>query len=152
MYSLICSNCHSMGTIIPLLIITSIILYYEVLQASVTNRDCARYSFGPLQLQFFVTEWNSHRIRKSKMAEAPGGIPNVLFSFPELSGCLQFYYTVLIIISTGVSDNLCSVDLQNIDHFCELADTLVSQYKLPSSTNFDNSFQLYFNLLECLIG
>ena len=32
------------------------------------------------------SEWNSHRIRHSNMAETPSGIPNVIFDFPELQG------------------------------------------------------------------
>ena len=53
------------------------------------NSDAVRFSFGPLlqlQLDNFVSEWNSHRIRKSNMAEVPPGIPDVLFNFPELHG------------------------------------------------------------------
>ena len=55
--------------------------------------DAARYAFGKLiqqGLDEFVTDWNSHRIRQSKMAEAPGGIPNVLFNFPTLKGTIIF--------------------------------------------------------------
>ncbi len=43
--------------------------------------DIIRSSFVPLiqvQLDNFVQEWNSHRIRPSKTADAPGGIPNVM--------------------------------------------------------------------------
>ena len=50
-----------------------------------------RYCFGKIiqrELDDFVTEWNSHRIRLSKMVEAPSGVPNVLFSYPELHGIL----------------------------------------------------------------
>ena len=52
-------------------------------------RDAVRYAFGHLiqiELDNFQSEWNSHRIRHSNMAEAPPGIPNVLFDFPELQG------------------------------------------------------------------
>ena len=38
------------------------------------------------ELQDLVTEWNSHRIRSSKMAEVPAGKPDVLYHFPELHG------------------------------------------------------------------
>lgn len=51
--------------------------------------DAVRYTSGYLlkeELKQFMTEWNSHRIRPSKMAETPAGIPNVLFQFPELQG------------------------------------------------------------------
>ena len=62
-------------------------------------RDSVRYAFGPLiqeQLNAFLNEWNSHKIRKSKMAEAPDGIPNVLFEFPELKGKFQKFVYVIV--------------------------------------------------------
>ena len=52
-------------------------------------RDAVRYAFGHLiqiELDNFQSEWNSHRIRHSNMAETPSGIPNVIFDFPELQG------------------------------------------------------------------
>ena len=54
-------------------------------------RDAVRFSFGPLlqtQLDQFVAEWNSHRIRHSRTAEQVAGIPNVLYSYPCLKGGL----------------------------------------------------------------
>ena len=35
-----------------------------------------------------ITEWNYHRIRKSTNAEAPGGIPEILYSLPDTTGNL----------------------------------------------------------------
>ena len=52
-------------------------------------RDALRYSFGTLiqrELDEFATEWNSHRIRHSRMAEQPPGVPNVLYKYPVLHG------------------------------------------------------------------
>ena len=52
-------------------------------------RDSVRFAFGHLiqqQLNSFLFEWNMHRIRPSNMAEAPCGIPNILYNFPELKG------------------------------------------------------------------
>ena len=51
--------------------------------------DCLQFAFGPLinkQLAQFTADWNNHRIRSSRMAEVPAGIPEVLFRFPELHG------------------------------------------------------------------
>ena len=75
--------------------------------------------------------------------------------------CNSIVHVIYFCFTTGVSDYLCSVDLQNSDQlqcysstpvlvcesFCELADALVSQYNLPPPTTFDNSIQLYFNLI-----
>ena len=53
------------------------------------NRDALRYCFGPVvqkQLADLVIEWNHHRVRKTATAEAPGGVPEVLYFSPESSG------------------------------------------------------------------
>lgn len=67
-----------------------------------TNRDFIRFSFGVLiqnDLNQFATEWNTHRIRESRMANAPGGTPNVLYYFPYLNGevfkCGLFVYMIV---------------------------------------------------------
>ena len=54
-----------------------------------TCRDSIRYCFGPLitkELTVLVTEWNYHRIRKTANAEAPGGIPEILYCLPDSTG------------------------------------------------------------------
>jgi len=38
------------------------------------------------ELQDFVTDWNSHRIRKTITSGCPGGIPNELYDLPHLEG------------------------------------------------------------------
>ena len=57
------------------------------------NSDTVRYCFGPViekELNQIVIEWNHHYVRKSTTAEAPGGIPNVLYLIPETTGILVF--------------------------------------------------------------
>ena len=39
-----------------------------------------------IELQNLINEWNHHLIRHSRNAESPGGIPDVLYFLPELSG------------------------------------------------------------------
>ena len=38
------------------------------------------------ELDLVATEWNSHRIRKNRMAECPPGVPDELYFLSELSG------------------------------------------------------------------
>ena len=55
-------------------------------------RDSIRYCFGPLitkELTVLITEWNYHRIRKNANAEAPGGIPEILYYITK-EGTLQY--------------------------------------------------------------
>ncbi len=76
-------------------VLVAVYLSYFRYENLCSCRDAARYTFGNLlqvQLQNFTREWNSHRIRPSKMAEAPSGIPNVLFEFPELEGIILIIY------------------------------------------------------------
>lgn len=52
-------------------------------------RDSLQYSFMALlqeELDTVVKEWNSHRIRQSAHADTPGGVPDILYFMPELSG------------------------------------------------------------------
>lgn len=45
------------------------------------------WKFDSTELNQFVEEWNSHRIRPSKTANAPAGIGNVFF--PSLTGMIS---------------------------------------------------------------
>ena len=61
----------------------------NIIAVYIKYRDTARYAFGPIiqnHLNTFADEWNSHCIRKGMMAEAPGGIPNILYEYPQLHG------------------------------------------------------------------
>ena len=44
------------------------------------------------QLSDLVLEWNHHRIRNTATAEAPGGIPEVLYHLPSSTGKLLCNY------------------------------------------------------------
>ena len=53
------------------------------------NRDIVRFCFARLiqkELDQFASEWNAHRIRHNWMANAPAGVPNVLYYLPSLNG------------------------------------------------------------------
>lgn len=73
-----------------------IIAYNNMSSVNWVHRDAVRFCFGPLiqrELDEFVNEWNHHRIRKSKMAECPGGIPELLYRLPQQYGthCTSIY-------------------------------------------------------------
>ena len=51
--------------------------------------EAIQFCFTPIiqrQLDDLVCEWNHHRIRPSRNAETPGGIPEVLYFLSEQSG------------------------------------------------------------------
>ena len=98
------------------------------------------------------------------MAEAPGGIPNVLYNFPELNG--QFCQLMQkYLYQIGVSDYSCDVDENKVryikakftkeplivqQHFKNLADALVVQNNLPAPSNLQNSLELFLSLVTLL--
>lgn len=53
------------------------------------------------QLDSIQLEWNTHRLRKSHLAQAPGGIPDILYDCPELSGIV--YNSCFCYFQLGVS-------------------------------------------------
>lgn len=127
------------------------------------SSDAARYAFGKLQqqgLDEFVLDWNSHRIRQSKMAEAPGGKPNVLYNFPSLKG-IHTTFIVKYNLNTGCRNYLCSVNEEQITllhqysevpvlvdkEFVDLVDALTLHHNLPTPCNFHNALELYFSLV-----
>ena len=78
-------------------------------------RDAIRYCFGPVieqELCDIVTKWNNHCIRRNSSAEAPGGIPNILYLLPEttsnriiLNCCVRQLFTY-----SGTQDYKCKVN------------------------------------------
>ena len=60
--------------------------------------DCLRYCFMSVlqrERDGIAREWNAHRTRRSLCAEAPGGIPDILYFAPEAEGKLSLPVTLL---------------------------------------------------------
>ena len=56
-------------------------------------RACLLHEYMPplrKELREFVEEHNAHRIRKQRGKKTPQGIPEDLYSFPELKGMVAF--------------------------------------------------------------
>lgn len=71
------------------------ITFYRQLLAFTIERQLNK------ELEDFVSDWNSHRMRKNKKIGFPGGIPDDLFSMPELYGvCMHYnFHGVLLFLS-----------------------------------------------------
>ena len=57
------------------------------------------YTFFPVlkhELEEFVELWNSHHIRKTRLAASPGGRPEDLYDMPELFGELNNLHKFLV--------------------------------------------------------
>lgn len=130
------------------------------------NRDIARYCFGQFiqnELDQFLEEWNSHRIRPSKKADAPAGIPNVMYHFPSLTG-KSIIIAVIIIRNAGTFNHAMSINDQTLDvvedefncicenfvpkEFFLLAEIVRTFYGLPRPITFESAFDLFWLLLE----
>ena len=44
------------------------------------------------ELNKIAREWNFYRVRKSKQAESPAGIPELLYHAPEIEGFTRYLY------------------------------------------------------------
>ena len=52
-------------------------------------RHCLGYVYESLlekALDEFKVRWNSHRIRKNRLSGCPSGIPDDLYTLPEING------------------------------------------------------------------
>ena len=70
------------------------------------------------ELTKLVTEWNHHVIRHSRYAECPGGIPEVLYHLPEMSGIIKLICLIDAVIMhclSGVLDHKHSLDTDLYD-------------------------------------
>ncbi|XP_019859117.1 PREDICTED: uncharacterized protein LOC109587312 [Amphimedon queenslandica] len=113
--------------------------------------DTARYALAPLiqkQLDTFKSEWNLHYVRKPSMAEAPGGIPNVLYDFPQLKGVDNYACSIPDQTIRSLKDQFTTVPSIVNENYKNLADALVRQYHLPEPLNLTNALELFFSLLE----
>lgn len=72
-----------------------IILWYNAVISFCS--DCLRFCFLKLlqeELDKIAIEWNYHVIRRSRMAECPGGIPDQLYFIPQLQGIIYTAITL----------------------------------------------------------
>lgn len=78
---------------------------YETLRAQqcemnfqgIFNRHCLAYVYAPLlqtSLDDFKKRWNSHRIRKNRIAGCPAGVPEDLYELPQLNGINGLYINI----------------------------------------------------------
>lgn len=52
-------------------------------------RHCLRYVYESLieeALNAFKVRWNAHRIRENRLSGCPSGVPDDLYSLPEING------------------------------------------------------------------
>lgn len=133
--------------------------------------EAIRYCFGPIvqrQINDLVYEWNLHRIRPSRYAEAPGGVPEVLYFIPQQSGNYYMYRKfqlniIIIMLFSDASDHKCTVDLELLDHaeasygtrlpmctpeFESYVNCLQQDYSLSSPQTLDDALQLFFLITE----
>lgn len=87
-------------------------------------RHCLGYCYADLirdSLSEFVSLWNQHPIRKSHATRSPSGVPNTLYTVPEMAGnilmmSLQILFPCLNLNHSDATDHLCSVDDSLVDY------------------------------------
>lgn len=96
------------------------------------HRACLQYVYMPLlrkELQEFVEEHNSHRIRKQRGKKTPQGIPEDLYNFPELKGFKQAGFV-------PEADDLLYLG-QEQDLYREIPQFLTAEFRQCADSFFD---------------
>ena len=121
--------------------------------ASEIHQEVLLFCFIPVlqhELNVFMSAWNGRNIRMS--AETPGGVPNLLFRFPESVG-----YEMMGSEVTS-SDLQTAFQTLKIDHhpiyrnkdLHELLSCYVGIHNFQFAKNYQSALDLYVNLLQCL--
>ena len=71
-------------------------------------RHCIAYVYEPLikkALDDFKERWNCHAIRPNRLAGCPSGVPDDLYSLPQLTGIMTWVYLINnYCMNAGTSD------------------------------------------------
>lgn len=119
------------------------------------NIDAVRYCFGPViqnEITHLVTEWNHHHVRKTPTAEAPGGIPKVLYHLPETSGAEDYKcFPNNDLIQDAKDLYGYKMHLTVDENFKDFADAVCAQFRLPNPplTHEDALFMYFVLKNEC---
>ena len=72
---------------------------------SFSHRHILAYVYGLLlkqSLDDFKARWNSHRIRRNRVAGCPDGVPDDLYNLPQLNGMTLIITVIYIMVITSV--------------------------------------------------
>lgn len=113
--------------------------------------DCLRYCFMPViqkELAEIACEWNAHRIRPSQQAEAPGGIPDILYFVPETQGVQRHRFPIsaeaLQAADTYVNAKPCAVPPE----FAAAAEYICREESLAQPSTAVEAKELYLRLVQ----
>lgn len=114
----------------------------------VIDIECLRYCFGRViqhRLSQAKDEWNSHRLRAQPRINAPTGIPNVLYNWPERYRAKYCQKMVHEDDVQRIKEKYCSLEpiFYNKDTQM-LVETLVPNVCQPENT--DEALNLYMQL------
>lgn len=92
--------------------------------------------------------WNLHRIRPSRLAICPGGVPTELYSLPHRFGSRDCGFRVEeeeLLTFSGLGDTVVSCGDTEIQAYVE---HIMEQNNLQSPDNWESALQLYLTLKE----
>jgi hypothetical protein len=115
--------------------------------------DCIRYCFMPIiqkEFEQIAVEWNNHRIRKSHNAEAPAGIPDILYYAPEGEGVARHRVHVSAEQLEAASTNTKKKPPPAPPEFSELADHVMKKKGWEQPTTAKQATDVYEELLKVL--
>jgi len=118
----------------------------------VLETDCLRFCFMNLlrqDLREAVIQWNTHRIRPSRGARCPAGIPDELFFLPPAPAinCLD---TNLPVIDVNLAQVLVTPTICADEDFGNHLMTLCQQHGWSAPANVDEAAVLYRHLQQLI--
>ncbi len=139
--------------------------------------DCLRFAFMDLletELNQIAMEWNTHRMRPTRLSHSPPGIPDELYFIPELAGRYKIIYgfhhlPFHNIIIIGTRDYICTVSQQDLQYirqyirqytsttdppapleFLDAAEIVMVEKNLDMPTNISEALLLFIELVSVL--
>lgn len=119
---------------------------------NILHIECLKFCFMPVirnEVQLHAHHWNKHRVRKMKNVRSPSGIPNLMYTTPELYGCNeQGKVADEIEVAHCLQINYCERNqygCQNV--FSDWAVSVIEQFRWQMPTNLDGAFELFSNLI-----
>ncbi|XP_076828986.1 uncharacterized protein LOC143475128 [Brachyhypopomus gauderio] len=110
-----------------------------------------RFCFGDVvqkDLDECVTLWNSHRIRTSRTASCPGGVPNELYYLPHRFGSRDCGFRVEQTELDGFPEIRQTVNPCGDPNIQEYLDFVMEHRQLQKPSNWETAAQLYLCLKD----
>lgn len=124
---------------------------------NIIHRTCLQFAYLPIirkELKEIQLMWNSHRIRRQNKGDTLSGIPDVMYSNPEIIGCKD-YILPACQLAIDFFKNLCQTEGElyneiDIDFATVLKDICHNSQILTEADNIEDAKHLFIYLKEIM--